>query len=199
MCLLSCWMQWGCIFCFWLTIESFQLHMLHPQNWSVLINHCALKKRHKTPILINLKNNRCKNRALKMSRENSSIIFSLISGSRVILIYSRVTWESLCRYPQITEFASWLKSCMKMSDPKIVPLCRNTQLLDRCRGNAIEMPMWAWILHEAEHDCWLCRVTPSFRNQFTVPLNKWGWRLFSLQTGKVLLRGDPEVLILEWI
>lgn len=89
---------------------------------------CFGKKRDKIPILINLKNNRCKNKALKMSGENSSIIFSLISGSRVILIYSWVTWESLCRYPQVTEFTSWLKSCMKISDPKIVPLWRNTQL-----------------------------------------------------------------------
>lgn len=42
------------------------------------------------PILINLKKkkDRCKNEALKMSGENSSIIFSLISGSRVVLIYS---------------------------------------------------------------------------------------------------------------
>lgn len=123
-CLLSCWMQWGCISYVWLDTESFQLHMLHPQNWSVLLNHYALKKKgHKMPILINLKKKkkRCKNEALKMSGENSSIIFSLISGSRVVLIYSWITWESLCRYPQIAEFTSWLKSCMKISDPKIVP------------------------------------------------------------------------------
>lgn len=53
-----------------------------------------------------------------MTGEKSSIIFLTILASTVILVFSWVTQEYLCRYPQITEFTPWLKPHMEISDPQ---------------------------------------------------------------------------------
>lgn len=49
--------------------------------------------------------------------EKSSIVFPLISASTVILVFSWITQEYLCRYTQIAEFTLWLKPQMEISDP----------------------------------------------------------------------------------
>lgn len=94
--------SWDMFFSIWLTTVDFALICFTYKIEVVFLNHGVFWIGTKCLFWLIWKIRGIKIYVLETPREKSSIIFLIISSSTVILVFSWIAQEYLCRYPQIT-------------------------------------------------------------------------------------------------
>lgn len=180
-------MQQGCIFQCLADYFGFRLHILHLQNSRVILNHCVFWIGTKCLFRLIWKIIGVKIEVLEMLGEKSSTIFLLISASTAILVFSWVTQEYICWYPQITEFIPWWKPRMGISDPQ------NSTFRKKC---PLETRALQWQYHlnisislaSTWSEIWLIADSAGYPHLLGICsqflLSKPGWWLFFLPNWK---------------